>query len=154
MASLIKMNQKFLSKSSWNIRGGATANNQRNTPINIAATRKKFIGNDKLKKMAIERQQSIASSSSNSTSINDLNSSHGSSGLANQLNQSGDSNKLKRSKGMSYSVTDLRELSEKPDFNWLEVSDGFQQEIKERRHEMYIAEIEMDGVLHTGPTLR
>lgn len=70
------------------------------------------------------------------------------------LSRSSDSKGLRRMKGISYSVTDLRELTEKKDFDWLQASDGFQQEIKDRRHEMYIAEIEMDSFHQLGPTLR
>ena len=70
------------------------------------------------------------------------------------LSRSSESKGLRRMKGISYSVTDLRELTEKKDFDWLQASDGFQQEIKDRRHEMYIAEIEMDSFHQLGPTIR
>jgi len=105
----------------------------------------------------IERQGSVRYETASNASSNEFNSQSSSSGVSsdnNCLNQSNDSKGLRRYKGMSYSVTDLRELTDKPDFDWLEASDGFQQEIKDRRHEMYIAEIEMDSFLQLGPTLR
>ena len=53
---------------------------------------------------------------------------------------------------MSYSTSDLRELQQPKSSDNLE--DDLQDEIQERRHEMYIAEIEMESILRLGPTLR
>ena len=63
---------------------------------------------------------------------------------------------LKNSKRMSHSITDLRELKEKPKktYNWVDESDEFQHEIKERRIDMYIAEIEMEPLFQLGSTIR
>jgi len=55
-------------------------------------------------------------------------------------------------KSMSYSTSDLRELQQPKSSDNLE--DDLQDEIQERRHEMYIAEIEMESILRLGPTLR
>lgn len=143
------MNHKFLSKSSWSIRGnGNEYTPKRNPPINAAIKRKgserqlllQKIMHNKESSVRLDNDSNCSSSEGNETTTN--------------LNHSGDATSLRRSKGMSYSVTDLRELSDKSDFDWLQASDGFQQEIKERRLDIYIAEIEMDSVLHLGPTLR
>ncbi|XP_017489882.1 PREDICTED: exocyst complex component 6B-like [Rhagoletis zephyria] len=57
---------------------------------------------------------------------------------------------------MSHSITDLRELKEKPKkhFSANDESDEFQLEIKERRIDMYIAEIEMEPLFQLGSTIR
>lgn len=57
----------------------------------------------------------------------------------------------------SHSLNDLHALppeSNEADFNWKRYGDAYQAEIRKRRHEMYITEIEMDSVMQTGPTLR
>lgn len=156
MGSLIKMNHKFLSKSSWTIRPSSTSaantTTRRNPPINSVIRRK---GSDRFTHKMIERherQGSVRSETNRYGSAQSCSSATASDN--NYVNQSSESNGLRRQKGMSYSVTDLRELTDRPDFDWLEASDGFQQEIKDRRHEMYIAEIEMDSFLQLGPTLR
>ena len=150
MASLIKLNhKKFLSKSSWNIRGGNTR--QCNPPINTAIRRK---GSDRFIHKLMDRQDSEQRLAVGNEANSDMVSGQTSNETNINLNRSNDSKGLRRMKGMSYSVTDLRELTDKKDFDWLEVSDGFQQEIKDRRHEMYIAEIEMDSFHQLGPTIR
>ncbi|KAH7639000.1 exocyst complex subunit sec15-like protein [Dermatophagoides farinae] len=64
-----------------------------------------------------------------------------------------------RQKGLSHSITDLRDLKEKSkrlmDPNHQNCcNDHFEYEIKERRIDMYIAEIEMDPVFQLGSTIR
>ena len=153
MASLIKLNhKKFLSKSSWNIRGGNTR--QCNPPINTAIRRK---GSDRFIHKMLDRHESdhrltAANDNTSADVSNDFGQTSNDSNS--NLNRSNDSRGLRRMRGISYSVTDLRELTDKKDFDWLEASDGFQQEIKDRRHEMYIAEIEMDSFHQLGPTIR
>ena len=155
MASLIKLNhKKFLSKSSWNIRGGNTR--QCNPPISTAIRRK---GSDRFIHKMLDTHESgqrltTANDGHNIASDLPFSSGQTSNETNGNLSRSSDSKGLRRMKGMSYSVTDLRELTDNKDFDWLEASDGFQQEIKDRRHEMYIAEIEMDSFHQLGPTIR
>ncbi|CAG2169197.1 unnamed protein product, partial [Oppiella nova] len=129
MASLMKLNhKKFLSKSSWSIRGEPK---QTTRPVDTPIRRK---GSDRFIHQMLDKSnaQNRMTSSTIATDANDVSNS---SQLSSQDNQNTDTRGLRRMKGMSYSVTDLRQLSDKKDFDWLQVSDGFQQEIKDRRHE-------------------
>ncbi|CAG2118140.1 unnamed protein product, partial [Medioppia subpectinata] len=149
-------------KSSWNIRGSPKATT--NTAINRSdGIRRK--GSDRFIHKILDNTaggEHRVTSPGIAGDINSINSDlvNGSAQTSSQDNSNIHSNRnnetkgLRRMKGMSYSVTDLRQLSDKKDFDWLEVSDDFQQEIKDRRHEMYIAEIEMDSYHHLGSTLR
>jgi hypothetical protein len=143
------MNHKFLSKSSWNIRGyggrpsKTISTTKPNPPINSFQPKESH----RFGHQMIERQPSVRLESGTNVSSRESN-------TQSSAISSDDSKGLLRCKGMSYSVTDLRDLTHKKDFDWFEASQGFQQEIKDRRHEMYIADIEMDSFLQLGPTLR
>lgn len=206
MSSLLKMNQKFLSKSSWSIRGGGggggsghnanNTNNNHNHHNNLIGNRIDFRMKNEGKNFSI---------SPNSRQLNNSNSNHQSSMNNNvhnltpnrpqfdpnrnnikplsstnqnhqqQMPQSNDiyskdtlvnnnlnkpltmksqNNNLKRSKGISISITDLRDLKEKPKKIGNSDNDQFEREIKERRIDTYIAEIEMDPVFQLGSTIR
>ncbi|KAJ6222800.1 hypothetical protein RDWZM_001345 [Blomia tropicalis] len=209
MSSLLKMNQKFLSKSSWSIRGGGNngnnnANNSSNnivgnnnnnsnrglgrssvpcvnklptSPFNLQGNKGTINNTNTLDskrrqtnvtksgrgggRMTIaitvddKRHQLYAphSSTPNKTTNHSLAKENlvnqKPSLYSNQINNS----LLKRTKGMSHSITDLRELKEKPK-NGTDHPDGFQYEISERRIDMYIAEIEMEPVFQLGSTIR
>jgi hypothetical protein len=144
------MNHKFLSKSSWSIRGyGArptkpVTTTKPNPPINSTLTPKE---SHRFGHQMIERQPSVRLESATNASSRESN-------IQSSAISEDDSKGLLRYKRMSYSVTDLRDLTHKKDVDWFEASQGFQQEIKDRRHEMYIADIEMDSFLQLGPTLR
>lgn len=206
MSSLLKMNQKFLSKSSWSIRGGGGNSNNNNNNNNAgnsnnrlstsssnyrspaSATNKYGINNgiDGGKQTptsgilhgrprpsmvnanvtpvsANGRNRPPANNVSNRYSQFDspINASHQQRNeeklvIKPSLFSSQNSSSLKNSKGMSHSITDLRELKEKPkkNHNWNDESDEFQHEIKERRIDMYIAEIEMEPLFQLGSTIR
>lgn len=226
MSSLLKINQKFLSKSSWSIRGNGSNNNNNSggsnssgggnsnsnsrvgggnqrssvpysvnkfvfSPLNHknAPTGKAFDGKRRAGNVATnngsqrggvearlssaydKRQtlqydgQSTPTRASNSNSRFTTKANGHPSGYPNSPHQlvinqhlfnQHSSSQLKRSKGMSHSITDLRELKEKPKkhFSANDESDEFQLEIKERRIDMYIAEIEMEPLFQLGSTIR
>lgn len=212
MSSLLKINQKFLSKSSWSIRGNGSNNNNSNnsgnsnsnsrggnqrssvpysvnkfalSPLNqtgnhtiapsgkvghtFDSKRRPNVSNNgsqrgveaRLSSAYDKRQtlqydaQSTPTRASNNSRISRANQSPHQL-VINQHHFNNHSSSLKRSKGMSHSITDLRELKEKPKkhFSTNDESDEFQLEIKERRIDMYIAEIEMEPLFQLGSTIR
>lgn len=233
MSSLLKMNQKFLSKSSWTIRGNSNSNNSNsssssnvNTNANSGSTSKssanrqqnngRFVFGQNRQKLFVngDKAQTIESknnrknvftqqSNSEQTSVRQSSMLSSNGGVNRQNNRqftsstplkpsnhrpnraqlshtstaalvnidfdSQDSQSqqtsqnsfgaLRRTKGMSHSITDLRELKEKPPpkkspYAGNDDDEGFQREIFERRIDTYIAEIEMDPLFHLGSTIR
>ncbi|KAH9417821.1 Exocyst complex component 6 [Dermatophagoides pteronyssinus] len=231
MSSLLKMNQKFLSKSSWSIRGGgggggSNNNNNNNSPslqtqtnrINQFRLSKNFIQNNNNNSPTTtindspsrynnnnnhhyrnqNNQQRIMRSNNNvvnekhptSESINNNHQHHNNDNqrqikpkkdlvniknnekidqqqqqLFSPINISMNMNQMnllrkQRQKGLSHSINDLRDLKLKTkqqqqnNLNNHNVDDHFEYEIKERRIDMYIAEIEMDPVFQLGSTIR
>ena len=65
-------------------------------------------------------------------------------------------NDLLRTKFISSSAFDIRELRppRKPRRFRESKKKSAEDEVKERRHDMYIAEFELESVLHMGPTIR
>lgn len=224
MSSLLKINQKFLSKSSWSIRGNGNNNNnsgnsnssnpnsrvgggnqrssvpysvnkfvfsplnQKNAPTGKGFDGKRRAGGnvanssgsngsqrgvearlssayDKRQTLQYDGQSTPTRASYGNSRISAQANGHPSGYPNNSPHQlvisqhlfnSHSSSQLKRSKGMSHSITDLRELKEKPKkhFSANDESDEFQLEIKERRIDMYIAEIEMEPLFQLGSTIR
>ena len=204
MSSLLKMNQKFLSKSSWSIRSNSNSNNNNNnsgnqrssvpysvnkfvlSPLNhhqnnkyvaITTNSNNVLENKRRPNMTDSiyrvgntngRMQFGAGKGDNKQLTDDCQSTpvnkakhnqnqliynstlpHYVSDIGNSQTVFGNHNSpLKRSKGMSLSITDLREL------NPSDESDIFQHEINERRIDMYIAEIEMEPLFQLGSTIR
>ena len=165
-----------LSKSSFNLSGNeriphsATTfkknNNAGVTPVRRKASIKHFFasklgGNSSkstlnlVSRMA-DREGSICSETSSTTS-SDIKSYSSSSAISSYNNfRATDRNdkQLQKAKQISYSVFDLRDLSVNGVNDWTKISSEIQEEIKDRRHDMYITEIELDSLLQTGPTLR
>lgn len=210
MSSFLKMNQKFLSKSSWTLRGGgennrsSTSNNRTGRSVFMSPTTKSGVpsnklviangnsGNNNVNKKKSKQNQTPTSNTGgasnyhhlfvtrndngkqrNSTNNNqktdemkqlsttfDVSDSREFSPSPSQLvNNSG--HNLKQTKGMSHSITDLRistainpttTTSQLTEVNGQ--TDEAQNEIRERRIDMYIAEIEMEPVYQLGSTLR
>lgn len=202
MSSLLKINQKFLSKSSWSIRGSGNSNNSNGSnnrgnhrssvpysvnstfaisPLNQSSGNQKISANNhtfdnkrrpyeaennprggevRLSGAAHDKRQTLHYDSPRATAVTANRTSKPSAQIQLVNNHHhlfvSQSSPLKRSKGMSHSITDLRELKEKPKKNFIasRETDEFQHEIKERRIDMYIAEIEMEPLFQLGSTIR
>lgn len=197
MSSLLKMNQKFLSKSSWSIRGGGKddpnkSNNQ--SPRGLQTNSSSHNGTSKLSlfspssngasKTPTKHRLTLYRDTGNSNGSNQYSPQHshhvnGKSGSSQKLvihnmpspsssssaavshanpakkqHQFVDSPLKRSAKGMSHSITDLREASEKPVKVRQDDNVEFTYEIRERRIDMYIAEIEMEPVYQLGSTIR